>query len=146
METQKNEIDIRYWKYIRQGVTLMAVLFFLTLVLAMSYPSVTLPLIVSAVYALFVEIGAVTAWRKVATVAPDSLPSVFLAISGGRFMLALVVMFVYFLLVGKIGKGDMLTFVLIFAAFYLSAVLHHTLFFTHKHNTLRKRNRRLHFI
>ena len=49
METQKNEIDIRYWKYIRQGVTLMAVLFFLTLVLAMSYPSVTLPLIVSAV-------------------------------------------------------------------------------------------------
>lgn len=135
METQKNEIDIRYWKYIRQGVTLMAVLFFLTLVLAMSYPSVTLPLIVSAVYALFVEIGAVTAWRKVATVAPDSLPSVFLAISGGRFMLALVVMFVYFLLVGKTGKGDMLTFVLIFAAFYLSAVLHHTLFFTHKHNT-----------
>ena len=131
METQKNEIDIRYWKYIRQGVTLMAVLFFLTLVLAMSYPSVTLPLIVSAVYALFVEIGAVTAWRKVATVAPDSLPSVFLAISGGRFMLALVVMFVYFLLVGKTGKGDMLTFVLIFAAFYLSAVLHHTLFFTH---------------
>lgn len=135
METQKNEIDIRYWKYIRQGVTLMAVLFFLTLVLAMSYPSVTLPLIVSAVYALFVEIGAVTAWRKVATVAPDSLPSVFLAISGGRFMLALVVMFVYFLLVGKTGKGDMLTFVLIFAAFYISAVLHHTLFFTHKHNT-----------
>ena len=135
METQKNEIDIRYWKYIRQGVTLMAVLFFLTLVLAMSYPSVTLPLIVSAVYALFVEIGAVTAWRKVATGAPDSLPSVFLAISGGRFMLALVVMFVYFLLVGKTGKGDMLTFVLIFAAFYLSAVLHHTLFFTHKHNT-----------
>ena len=134
METQKNEIDIRYWKYIRQGVTLMAVLFFLTLVLAMSYPSVTLPLIVSAVYALFVEIGAVTAWRKVATEAPDSLPSVFLAISGGRFMLALVVMFVYFLL-GKTGKGDMLTFVLIFAAFYLSAVLHHTLFFTHKHNT-----------
>ena len=130
METQKNEIDIRYWKYIRQGVTLMAVLFFLTLVLAMSYPSVTLPLIVSAVYALFVEIGAVTA-----TEAPDSLPSVFLAISGGRFMLALVVMFVYFLLVGKTGKGDMLTFVLIFAAFYLSAVLHHTLFFTHKHNT-----------
>lgn len=135
METQKNEIDIRYWKYIRQGVTVMAVLFFLTLVLAMSYPSVTLPLIVSAVYALFVEIGAVTAWRKVATKAPDSLPSVFLAISGGRFMLALVVMFVYFLLVGKTGKGDMLTFVLIFAAFYLSAVLHHTLFFTHKHNT-----------
>lgn len=70
-----------------------------------------------------------------ATEAPDSLPSVFLAISGGRFMLALVVMFVYFLLVGKTGKGDMLTFVLIFAAFYLSAVLHHTLFFTHKHNT-----------
>ena len=135
METQKNEIDIRYWKYIRQGVTLMAVLFFLTLVLAMSYPSVTLPLIVSAVYTLFVEIGAVTAWRKVATEAPDSLPSVFLAISGGRFMVALVVMFVYFLLVGKTGKGDMLTFVLIFAAFYLSAVLHHTLFFTHKHNT-----------
>lgn len=113
----------------------MAVLFFLTLVLAMSYPSVTLPLIVSAIYALFVEIGAVTAWRKVASKAPDSLPSVFLAISGGRFMLALVVMFVYFLLVGKTGKGDMLTFVLIFAAFYLSAVLHHTLFFTHKHNT-----------
>lgn len=135
MQSNKNGIDNLYWKYLRQATALLATLFFAMLLVAIRYPSVVFPLIVSAIYALFVEIASITAWRKVTENSPESLPTLLMAISGGRFMLALVVMFVYFLLLGKTGKGDMLTFVLVFAVFYLSAILHHTLFFTHKKKT-----------
>ena len=47
-------------------------------------------------------------------------------------MVALVVMFVYFLLAGKTGKADMGTFILIFALFYVAVLLHHTLFFARR--------------
>lgn len=132
MRKEKTDIDSRYWKYMRQGVALFAVLFFAALFLAMLYPSITLPAIVSVVYALVLEMGAATAWRKVATNNPDALPTMFMAVSGGRFMLALVVMFVYFLLVGKTGRGDIATFIVVFAVFYLATIIHHALFFTRK--------------
>ena len=72
------------------------------------------------------------AWRKVAAGSPDSMPTFFMAVSGLRFMVALVVMFVYFLLAGKTGKADMGTFILIFALFYVAVLLHHTLFFARR--------------
>lgn len=135
MRSNKNGIDNLYWKYLQQATVLLATLFLATLLVAMRYPMVIFPLVVSAIYSLIVEIVAITAWRKVRENTPDSMPTLLMAVSGGRFMLALVVMFVYFLLVGKTGRGDMLTFVLVFAVFYLSAIIHHTLFFTHKTKT-----------
>ncbi len=132
MQSNKNTIDNLYWKYLRQATALLATLFFATLLVAIRFPSVVFPLVVSAIYSLVVEIAAVVAWRKVTEKSPESMPTLLMGISGGRFMLALVVMFVYFLLVGKTGRGDMMTFVLVFAVFYLSAILHHTLFFTHR--------------
>ncbi len=135
MESKKNAIDNLYWKYLRQATVFMATLFFATLLVAIHFPLVIFPLVVSAIYSLIVEIVTITAWRKISTKSPDSMPTLLMGISGGRFMLALVVMFVYFLLVGKTGRGDMLTFVLVFAVFYLSTILHHTLFFTHRNKT-----------
>ena len=135
MQSNKNTIDNLYWKYLRQATVILATLFFATLLVAIRFTSVVFPLVVSAIYSLVVEIAAIVAWRKVAKNSPESMPTLLMGISGGRFMLALVVMFVYFLLVGKTGKGDMMTFVLVFAVFYLSTILHHTLFFTHRNKT-----------
>lgn len=140
MESNKNKIGNIYWTYLRQGMTMLGVLFFAALLVAIRYPAVVLPLIVSAVYSLFVEIAAITAWRKVAENSLESMPTLLMAISGGRFMLALVIMFVYFMLAGKTGRGDMLTFVVVFAVFYLSTILHHTLFFTHKNKKDAQKN------
>lgn len=132
MDNRPDDIDKRYWKYLRQGVSLCAALFFLLLLMASQYPSLVLPLAVSAVYALVVEVADAVAWRKVAAGSPDSMPTFFMAVSGLRFMVALVVMFVYFLLAGKTGKADMGTFILIFALFYVAVLLHHTLFFARR--------------
>lgn len=132
MDNRPDNIDKRYWKYLRQGVSLCAALFFLLLLVASQYPSLVLPLAVSAVYALVVEVADAVAWRKVAAGSPDSMPTFFMAVSGLRFMVALVVMFVYFLLAGKTGKADMGTFILIFALFYVAVLLHHTLFFARR--------------
>lgn len=132
MNNRPDDIDKRYWKYLRQGVSLCAALFFLLLLMASQYPSLVLPLAVSAVYALVVEVADAVAWRKVAAGSPDSMPTFFMAVSGLRFMVALVVMFVYFLLAGKTGKADMGTFILIFALFYVAVLLHHTLFFARR--------------
>ena len=129
MDNRPDSIEKRYWKYLRQGVSLCAALFFLLLLVASQYPSLVLPLAVSAAYALVVEVADAIAWRKVAAGSPDSMPTFFMAVSGLRFMVALVVMFVYFLLAGKTGKADMGTFILIFALFYVAVLLHHTLFF-----------------
>lgn len=132
MDNRPDDIDKRYWKYLRQGVSLCAALFFLLLLMASQYPSLVLPLAVSAVYALVVEVADAVAWRKVAAGSPDSMPTFFMAVSGLRFMVAMVVMFVYFLLAGKTGKADMGTFILIFALFYVAVLLHHTLFFARR--------------
>ena len=132
MDNRPDDIDKRYWKYLRQGESLCAALFFLLLLMASQYPSLVLPLAVSAVYALVVEVADAVAWRKVAAGSPDSMPTFFMAVSGLRFMVALVVMFVYFLLAGKTGKADMGTFILIFALFYVAVLLHHTLFFARR--------------
>lgn len=132
MDNRPDDIDKRYWKYLRQGVSLCAALFFLLLLMASQYPSLVLPLAVSAVYALVVEVADAVAWRRVAAGSPDSMPTFFMAVSGLRFMVALVVMFVYFLLAGKTGKADMGTFILIFALFYVAVLLHHTLFFARR--------------
>ena len=132
MDNRPDSIEKRYWKYLRQGVSLSAALFFLLLLVASQYPSLVLPLAVSAAYALVVEVADAIAWSKVAAGSPDSMPTFFMAVSGLRFMVALVVMFVYFLLAGKTGKADMGTFILIFALFYVAVLLHHTLFFARR--------------
>ena len=132
MDNRPDDIDKRYWTYLRQGVSLCAALFFLLLLMASQYPSLVLPLAVSAVYALVVEVADAVAWRKVAAGSPDSMPTFFMAVSGLRFMVALVVMFVYFLLAGKTGKADMGTCIRIFALFYVAVLLHHTLFFARR--------------
>ena len=132
MDNRPDYIEKRYWKYLRQGVSLCAALFFLLLLVASQYPSLVLPLTVSAVYALVVEVADAIAWKTVAAGSPDSMPTFFMAVSGLRFMVALVVMFVYFLLAGKTGKADMGTFILTFALFYVAVLLHHTLFFARR--------------
>ena len=132
MEHSLGDIDKMYWKYMRQGVCLCAAVFFVVLLAGTAYESVLLPLIVSTIYALTVELTEVNVWRKVAKKSPDSLPTFFMGVSGLRFMLALIVMFAYFLALGKAAKADMTVFMIIFAVFYVAILIHHTLFFSKK--------------
>lgn len=113
--------------YQKQSIFMNATLFLLGLLLMQVYGIAMLyPLIVGVVFALALELTEINVWKRVVEKSEDNLPTFFMAVSGFRFLLALVVIFIYFLLT---GRDDMLVFILVFAVFYLAALIHHVLFF-----------------
>ncbi|MBO4827556.1 MAG: hypothetical protein J5506_10075 [Prevotella sp.] len=93
--------------------------------------SLLVPIIVSAVFTLVVSYACGLIWRRVAKKSPSSLPTYYTASSGFRMLLALAVMFVYYLIY---GRDSMLVFVLVFMTFYLISLAHHSIFFARVSN------------
>ena len=118
--------------YIRQGLYISSALFLLTLlVMQVWFLDLLTPAIVSVAFTLLVCFTIGLVWRYVAKNSPDSLPTFFTAVSGFRLLLALAVMFVYYLL----DNNDiMLSFFLVFMVFYVASLAHHTLFFARVSN------------
>ncbi len=116
-------------RYIWQGVFVYAVMaaVVLTIMQVWGLEELLVPVIVSVAFSLIVDTADVLIWRKVAKSSPDSLPSFHTAVSGFRMLLALAVMFVYYLIV---ESGMMLSFFLVFFAFYVVLMTHHAWFFT----------------
>ena len=119
--------------YMRQGLYFSAALFLLTLlVMQVWFLDLLTPIIVSVAFTLVVCITIGMIWRYVALNSPDSLPTFFTAVSGFRLLLALAVMFVYYLLD---HNDTMLTFFLVFMVFYVASLAHHTIFFARVSNS-----------
>lgn len=111
----------------KQGLFLTVALALLTLLVMQVWQFDLLgEIIVSVVFSLVVcwTIGLV--WRWVAKNHQESLPTFFTAVSGFRLLLALAVMFVYYLVC---GRGAMLLFFLVFMVFYFASLIHHSIFF-----------------
>ena len=103
--------------YIRQGLYISAALFLLTLlVMQVWFLDLLTPAIVSVAFTLVVcgTIGIV--WHYVAK---------------NRLLLALAVMFVYYLLD---NNDTMLRFFIVFMVFYVASLAHHTIFFARVSN------------
>ena len=117
--------------YIRQGLYVSAALFMLTLlVMQVWFLDLLAPAIVSVAFTLVVCITIGLVWRYIAKNSPDNLPTFFTAVSGFRLLLALAVMFVYYLL----NKETMLSFFIVFMVFYVASLAHHTIFFARVSN------------
>ena len=117
--------------YMRQGLYFSTALFLLTLlVMQVWFLDLLTPAIVSVAFSLLVCFTIGLVWRYVAKNSPDSLPTFFTAVSGFRLLLALAVMFVYYLL----NKETMLSFFLVFMVFYVALLAHHTIFFARVSN------------
>jgi hypothetical protein len=112
--------------FIAVGLTLITLL-----VMQVWFLDLLTPAIISAVFALVMcwTIGLI--WRRVAKRSPESLPTFFTAVSGFRLLLALAVMFVYYLVD---THDSMLRFFLVFMAFYIVSLVHHTIFFARVSN------------
>ena len=128
-----NDIDKLSKRYARQELLLTAALFLITLLVIRVWylDELLVPVIVSAAFTLVVSTALAVIWRKVATKSPDSLPTFFTAASAFRMLLALAVMFVYYLVN---GRDAMLVFFLVFMAFYLVSLIHHSVFFARVSN------------
>ena len=128
-----NDIDKLSKRYARQELLLTAALFLITLLVMRVWylDELLVPVIVSAAFTLIVSTALAVIWRKVATKSPDSLPTFFTAASAFRMLLALAVMFIYYLVN---GRDAMLVFFLVFMAFYLVSLIHHSVFFARVSN------------
>ena len=118
--------------YMKQGLFIAVGLTLITLlVMQVWFLDLLTPAIISAVFALVMcwTIGLI--WRRVAKRSPESLPTFFTAVSGFRLLLALAVMFVYYLVD---THDSMLRFFLVFIAFYIVSLVHHTIFFARVSN------------
>ena len=127
-----DNIDKLSKNYMRQGLYLTVALSLLTLlVMRVWFLDLLTAVLVSAAFTLVVcgAIGLI--WRYVTKHSPDSLPTFFTAVSGFRLLLALAVMFVYYL---ADGQNSMLRFFLVFMVFYFASLAHHTIFFARVSN------------
>ncbi len=119
--------------YIRQELYIAVALFLICLMVMQVWflDSILPPAIVSVIFTLVLAVAVGLVWRRVAIGSPESLPTFFTAVSGFRLLLALAVMFVYYLVA---GRSAMLVFFLVFMVFYVVSLAHHTIFFARVSN------------
>lgn len=131
----KLEIDkqLASKRYIRQTVQIVFALFLLELLILQLVGSELLlaPILVSVGFALLVESGDALLWKRLESKEDESKATFFMAVSGFRFLLALLVLFIYYL---NTDRGGMAAFLLLFAPFYLAVLAHHSVFFSHLRN------------
>ena len=120
--------------YMRQGLMVTVALALICLMLQqVRYLNLLTSVIISVVFSLIVCAVIALVWRRVAQSSPESLPTFFTAASGFRMLLALAVMFVYYLVD---NQDSMLRFFLVFIAFYFAMLIHHSIFFARINNRL----------
>lgn len=125
------DIDKTRWRYIRQSLSIIGAMALLALLATRIWllEGIMIPLLVSVLFALCIEFAGIFIWSHVAKKCPDNLPTFFMGVSGGRMLMAIGVMFIYFLLTDR--ENVLLPFG-IFMAFYFAILIHHSLFFTVK--------------
>ena len=114
--------------YMRQQLYLTVALFLVSLLVMRVWfiDGLLVPAIISVAFTLVIATVIGIVWRRIATQAPDSLPTFFTAVSGFRLLLAFLVMFIYYLVY---GRDNMLIFFLVFMVFYFASLTHHSVFF-----------------
>ena len=122
-------------RYARQSILLTAGLALLGLLVAnvRQTDGIIVPLVVSSLFVLVMELTSAFLWRWVAVKHSDMLPSFFTGVSGFRFLLALVVMFVWYL---ATNRQAIITFFVVFLIFYFVSLIHHSIFFSRVSNRL----------
>lgn len=120
------------FNYMRYGLMVTVALALIALlVMQVWYLDLLTPVIVSVVFSLVTCAAIALIWQRVAQSSPDSLPTFFTAVSGFRLLLALAVLFVYYLID---NQDSMLRFFLVFIAFYFAMLIHHSVFFARINN------------
>ena len=120
--------------YIVQSIVLCCILTICGFV-AMKVWSLDLwtPIIVSLCFILVVDIASALVFRWVATKHSDMLPTFITGVSGFRFLAALVVMAVWYVIA---DRSSMMQFIMVFLVCYMASLIHHSIFFSRVSNRL----------
>ena len=114
--------------YIVQSIVLCCILTICGFV-AMKVWSLDLwtPIIVSLCFILVVDIASALVFRWVATKHSDMLPTFITGVSGFRFLAALVVIAVWYVIS---DRTSMMQFIMVFLVYYMASLIHHSIFFS----------------
>lgn len=117
-------------RYIQQAVQIVFALFLLELLILQMLGAGLLltPVLVSMCFALIVELSDAFIWKRLENKTEETKATFFMAVSGFRFLLALLMLFVYYFMSDRSG---MIAFILLFAPYYLAVLVHHSIFFSH---------------
>lgn len=117
-------------RYIQQAVQIVFALFLLELLILQMLGTGLLltPVLVSICFALIVELSDAFIWKRLENKTEETKATFFMAVSGFRFLLALLMLFVYYFMSDRSG---MIAFILLFAPYYLAVLVHHSIFFSH---------------
>lgn len=115
-------------RYILLGTALVLALYIvMEIVQKLTHFEMETPIMVSMLFSLSVTWIVGWLWKWVASNHADQLTTFYSATSGFRLLLALAVLFVCFLVV---GRDAMLIYVLVFMLFYLVMVGFHSIYFS----------------
>ena len=117
-------------RYIQQTVQIVFALFLLELLILQILGAGLLltPVLVSMCFALIVELSDAFIWKRLENKTEETKATFFMSVSGFRFLLALLMLFVYYFMSDRSG---MIAFILLFAPYYLAVLVHHSIFFSH---------------
>jgi hypothetical protein len=126
------DINKQCKKYILQTIFIFAVMNSIVIIVQKMWGlDLLAEMIVSSSFLLVTGVVIALIWRWVASNHKESLPTFFTAVSGFRLLLALGVMFVWYLA----DKNDtMLQFFMVFMAYYVVSLVHHSFFFARLSN------------
>ena len=126
------DINKQCKKYILQTVFIFAVMNSIVIIVQKMWGlDLLAEMIVSSSFLLVTGVAIALIWRWVASNHKESLPTFFTAVSGFRLLLALGVMFAWYLA----DKNDtMLQFFMVFMAYYVVSLVHHSFFFARLSN------------
>ena len=117
-------------KYIRGAFRIAAGVFLSELLVLqlIQYNVLMVPMLTGLCFFLVVEVAVGIIWERMYQNQVDSKASFLMGVSGFRFLVALLVIFIYFL---ATGRSAMMSFLLLFVPYYFAMLVHHLLFFTH---------------
>ena len=117
-------------RYIQQAVQIVFALFLLELLILQMLGAGLLltSVLVSMCFALIIELSDAFIWKRLENKTEETKATFFMAVSGFRFLLALLMLFVYYFMSDRAG---MIAFILLFAPYYLAVLVHHSIFFSH---------------
>lgn len=117
-------------RYSQQAVQIVFALFLLELLILQMLGAGLLltPVLVSMCFALIIELSDAFIWKRLENKTEETKATFFMAVSGFRFLLALLMLFVYYFISDRSG---MIAFILLFAPYYLAVLVHHSIFFSH---------------
>lgn len=126
------DINKQCKKYILQTIFIFAVMNSIVIIVQKMWGlDLLAEMIVSSSFLLVTGVVIALIWRWVVSNHKESLPTFFTAVSGFRLLLALGVMFGWYLA----DKNDtMLQFFMVFMAYYVVSLVHHSFFFARLSN------------